>query len=160
MKNQFLRRIFVRSLILPFFFGTVILFSSCLPIMIVNTLESIGNPDADEFKLDASIKTSKSKNSITISITPKKEKPIAYTLFEVKDGTTTEIERIAPEQAYSIQPNGTLKLNTIPSATFTVKDKTNGTFYIAVEVDNKSYKKDDDISIYTKILFTKLISIH
>ena len=134
-------------------------FSGCPFVLVNNTIEILSTTNTDKYKLDANIETIKSNNSIFITVIPKTEKALSYTLFEIKDGKVTEIDRIANEDAYTIKDDGTFRLNIIPKATFSIQGQKRGTFYVAVEVDNNSYKKDDDISIYTKLLFTKLISV-
>ena len=138
---------------------SLFLFSGCPFVLVNNTIEIFSTTDTDKYKLDANIETIKSNNSIFITVIPKTEKALSYTLFEIKDGKVTEIDRIANKDAYTIKDDGTFRLNIIPKATFSIQGQKRGTFYVAVEVDNNSYKKDDDISIYTKLLFTKLISV-
>ena len=146
------------SLAVAAIFALSTLFCSCV-IPIINFIDE-ASYDADKCKIEADIKTTKDSSSIKITITPKDKKVYAYTLFEVKNGITTQIDCIAVDSAYSILDDGTFKLNTLPYATFTVKNKGSGTFYIACETDNKSYKSGDDISIYTKTLFTPLFTVY
>ena len=132
--------------------------SGCIHATANNSLDYEEN--ADKQKLDATIKTEKGKNFTRIFIKPKKDKVFSYTLFEVDAGTIKEVDKICSESAYTINSDGTFTLNTIPYATFVLNRTDCGTFYVAAEVDNNSYKDGDDISIYTKILFTELIPIN
>ena len=155
----FKNKVFIHLLQIFLITASFFLFSGCPFVLVNNSIDFFSFNNSDEYAIDANIETIKSNNSIFITVIPKTDKALSYTLFEVKDGNITEIDRIANKDAYTIRDDGTLKLNIIPKATFSIQGQKRGTFYVAVEVDNKSYKKDDDISIYTKLLFTKLISI-
>ncbi len=138
--------------------SSVFFLSGCIHATANNSLDYEEN--ADKQKLDATIKTEKGKNFTRIYIEPKKDKVFSYTLFEVYAGTVTQIDKICSESAYTINSDGSLTLNTIPHATFVLNRADCGTFYVAAEVNDHSYKDGDDISIYTKILFTELIPIY
>ena len=160
MKNMiFTNKRLIRLLWISLLSVSLFLLTGCPIVTFNNTLDVFSASGSDKYEIDASIETIKSNNSIYITVIPRSDKALSYTLFEVNGGEIIELERIANKDAYTIKEDNTLSLNIIPKATFVINGKKRGTFYVAVEVDNNSYKKGDDISIYTKVLFTKLISV-